>query len=251
MSPLLLAELATEFHQFSMMHGLVVVVCFGTMALACWAGLHWRGTTLEKRGRMATGIAALVLLVVYNWIYLAPGRFNVYYSLPLHVCDIAGWIAAFALIFEKRWLKTTVYYFGLVLSSQAFIQPVLVDGPAYATFWCFWGLHLLIVGVGVYAVAALNYRPTWRDFWWAILAMMLYTAVMMPANAYWGLNYGYIGPSKPDRPTLIDVLGPWPLRVLWMALMAAFVFAIATAMWARNRRRAGAGDGGVVDSLRA
>ena len=44
---------------------------------------------------------------------------------------------------------------------------------------------------------------------------------MFTIDAVFGLNYGYVGDTMPSRPTLLDVLGPWPLRVLFMMLLGA------------------------------
>lgn len=42
------------------------------------------------------------------------------------------------------------------------------------------------------------------------------------------------GRSIPDNPTPLDLLGPWPLRILWMVLLVSALFA---AMTLPGRRR--------------
>ena len=53
-----------------------------------------------------------------------------------------------------------------------------------------------------------------------------------PVDIIFDTNYGYVGPTRPSVPTLIDFLGPWPLRVIWLILIGASVFVLAWAPWA-------------------
>jgi lipopolysaccharide transport system permease protein len=39
---------------------------------------------------------------------------------------------------------------------------------------------------------------------------------MFTINVTFGLNYGYLGRSDPGQPTILDLLGPWPLRVVYL-----------------------------------
>ena len=89
-----------------------------------------------------------------------------------------------------------------------------------------------IVGSAIYDVAALGYRPHKRDLLVAIGALLAYAILITPINLGFSLNYGYIGDSRPESPTLIDKLGPWPWRLVPMMGLAFGVFVIAWAVWA-------------------
>ena len=64
-------------------------------------------------------------------------------------------------------------------------------------------------------------------------------ALVIPINVIFDLNYGYLGSfvPNPDVPTLVDYLGPWPLRILWMSLLVIFMFTLLWLPWAVVRRR--------------
>jgi uncharacterized membrane protein YwaF len=66
---------------------------------------------------------------------------------------------------------------------------------------------------------------------------LAYVAVVFPIDAVFGFNYGYLGPRNPSQPTLIDVLGPWPGRVGWMAGLAAMVMGLLLVPWSVVRWR--------------
>ncbi|MGQ0538935.1 MAG: TMEM164-related integral membrane acyltransferase, partial [Gemmatimonadaceae bacterium] len=119
---------------------------------------------------------------------------------------------------------------------QAILTPDLESGPAKHAFWIFWLMHVLIVGGAVYALVVRGYRPTRRDCGFAIAVGWLWLAIVFGLNLLTGENYGYLGPAKPSQPTLIDVLGPWPLRVLWMGLLGTAAMALLQLPWAARRR---------------
>lgn len=57
----------------------------------------------------------------------------------------------------------------------------------------------------------------------------------MALNAITGWNYGFVGAGKPGQPSPIDVLGPYPLRVLWMILIGALLFLFLLLPWLRRK----------------
>ncbi len=51
-----------------------------------------------------------------------------------------------------------------------------------------------------------------------------------------GVNYAFVGPSKPDQPSIIDVLGPWPQRLLLIVPLACVALAVPMIPWEISRR---------------
>jgi len=56
------------------------------------------------------------------------------------------------------------------------------------------------------------------------------------SQAAFDLNYGYFGRETPARPTLVDALGPWPLRVLLMVVLGAVAMTLFQLPWVVRRR---------------
>jgi hypothetical integral membrane protein (TIGR02206 family) len=171
----------------------------------------------------------------YLWLLVPPLR-DFSTTLPLHLCNVTAVNASLVLLTGWRRLRALQYFWGLALDTQALITPALREGPALYPFWYFWASHGMIVGVALYEVFARGYRPSWRDYGFACAAAAAYGAIMLPIDLAFGWNYGFLGPTKPGVPTLIDVLGPWPERLALMALIAAAAMALAQLPWTIARR---------------
>lgn len=225
-----------NFQPFSLVHISVVVLYALLWGTLIAVGLRWRGAVL--RTRMERGIAFVTLLI---WIaavgyWLLPGRFDVAYTLPLHLCDIAALFVPLALFYRKRVLITLLYFWGIAFSLQAILTPVLHHGPARFEFWLFWSYHTMIVAAALYLVIVRGFRPTWKDLRVAVWASALYLAVILPIDVIFDYNYGFVGNMRPSQPTLIDVLGPWPWRVPVMVALGLAAMVILLLPWELHRR---------------
>lgn len=185
---------------------------------------------------MASAIVALWL--GYQTYDNVTRGFDLGHSLPLQLCDLAAIVAALEFARPSRRVHALAWFWGVALSSQALITPDLAGGPATISFWAFWLYHFFIVGAGVYAVAARGFRPQLPDLRFAIALGVAYAAVVFTIDLAFGLNYGYFGRSDPGQPTLIDVLGPWPVRVLWMVVLAIIAMTIFWLPFELRARRA-------------
>lgn len=218
----------SSFEPFTPMHYATAGALCVAMAWASILGRKWRDTTRERTFRRTWAWSIIVWQSMSVAYWARPSHFNLEESLPLQLCDVAAWIAPFALLTQKRWLRAVLYFWAIGLSTQAFFTPVLSEGIAHPKYWFFWIGHTQIVGSAIYDVVALGFRPKLKDFLIGVLANLAFFAVVMPFNLAYGVNYGFVGDVEPDQPTLISKLGPWPLRILWMAIL---VHAIMLALW--------------------
>lgn len=242
------ANWAEDFVPFTLFHLVTVAACVLVMAGASVIGTLLRDTPRERLFRH--GWATLVLLyqvyVTVHW--LLPANATWERSLPLMLCDLAAFLAAFAMYRpDHRWALTMLYFWGIGLSTQAFFTPVLTLGYSYGGFWRFWLGHIAIVGSAIYALVVLRYRPGLRDLVLAVLVTVAYAIVVVIANLTidaMGLirgggaaNYGYLGNTRPQNPTMIDRLGPWPGRIGIIAAIVVSVFVLLWAVWQRGKVR--------------
>jgi hypothetical integral membrane protein (TIGR02206 family) len=215
------------FSPFGLHHLTVILAC----AAFTWAVLAFarrrRGTPTEHRLRAAWGGATLLTAVLVTVYWMQPERYDLGVSWPLHLCDLAAWFAPYALLTRQRWPKTLLYFWGVGLSTQGFVTPTIEDGITSAGYWLFWIQHLGVVGGGVYLAVVNRYRPGPRDLAVAVAATGAIALVMIPLNLSIGANYMYVGDSLPGRPTVIDFLGPWPGRLVWIALLGSLAFTLA------------------------
>jgi hypothetical integral membrane protein (TIGR02206 family) len=210
-----------EFRTGSVTHVLVFVV-LGVISFA----LIWGRRLAELRGeifsrRLDRGFALLLVTVwcALNARQVLPGHFRWDKSLPLHICDLVGLAAPIALWTSRRAARAILYFWGLGLSTQAFITPMLYLGPAHLDFWCYWICHITIVTAAFYDLVARGYRPNWRD--WEIVAVVSvgYVLMVLPLDIRLGVNYGFIGPTDFAQAAAIRALGQWPGRVVKIVMV--------------------------------
>jgi hypothetical integral membrane protein (TIGR02206 family) len=225
-----LASDPVAFTPFSTTHAIVAGSHAAAAAVLILLGRRWRGTEAgESMHILWTGFVTIVQLVnVVFWS--TPPRLELATSLPLHICDLAGMAAIIALITEARWARMLMLYWGIGLSTQAFITPVITDAPDTMRFQIFFLSHLTVVATPLYDLLVRRFRPTWNDCAWGVLITLAYGGLVIPLNMLFGWNYGYAGQSTPDNPTLLDKLGPWPLRLVWMTGIVSVFFVAVTAI---------------------
>jgi hypothetical integral membrane protein (TIGR02206 family) len=246
------------FRPYTIDHLVAVVVCAAMMAAPIVIGRRLRNAPppRERAFRRILATGGLLFWIAYtlwwNWNYVDIER-----GLPLQICDIAGLIAPITLLVENRWFRATLYFWGLTLSLQGFIQPVLRVGPIDLEYWGFWTAHSIVVGGALYDLIVRRFRPMLADFGRATVTSLAYLAMIFPTNIILArvfdlpnVNYGYVADTKPENPTLIDVLGPWPWRVVFMVVIGFLGFGIAYVPWVISRRIFHKGDQQVHDRWR-
>lgn len=208
--------------------------------LTLWGVRRIRGTDLEA---YAISIAGWALLGVSLWRmvwFLLPQNWDVENSLPLHFSDALRFIAAIALITRSRWAIAISYFWGLTLNPQALLtpHPNMLIGPSLSFFF-YWGLHIAVLLVPLALIWGVGYRPGWWDFRVGYGAAVVWAAFAMAANALLGTNYAFLN-HHPEGASLLDLMGPWPIYVLWLAVIAGCLWALMTWPWTRRRFKQGA-----------
>lgn len=177
----------------------------------------------EKCFSKLFGVSLLSIWIVYTIYNFLPANFDIQESLPLHVCDALALTAIYILLKPNRKLSAFLFFCAIPLTGQAIATPTGEQNILLIRFWLFWLLHAGIILASVYDIAVRGYRPNFKSYLFALLCSLLYVGTIFPINTVFGFNYGFIGNSSPDVPTMVDVFGPWPLRVLWMFLAVSLV----------------------------
>jgi hypothetical integral membrane protein (TIGR02206 family) len=233
---------ARQFVAFGLSHGVVVVLLAVVAGALVILGRRHRGTPTElplSRGFAVVFAAFLAPVEVYS---LLPGQWDIKYSLPLQLCDLAAMATVWALWSHSRTAFALTYFWGLTLTSQAFLSPEL-NGPDFPSkeFLAFFGMHSLVLWAAIYLTWGVGLRPDWRSYRIALLVTIGWAVVMFAFNHVAGTNYGFLN-TKPTATSLLDVLGPWPLYLLSALLLVVTAWALITWPWVR-RERAGRAQG--------
>lgn len=216
--------------------GALVVIAVAAVLLTVLARRSRDPDRVDRIAR-ACGWVLLVVSVVWSlWAFL-PMNWDVNQSLPFHFSDAARIFAAIALITRWGWALCVSYFWGLTLNLQSVLTPDLnyLQQPALE-YTMYWLLHGAVLVAPIVQTWGQRYRPTWRGYGVAFGVTVLWAAIAFTANLITGANYGYLN-RAPAGPSLLDVLGPWPIYLLWEAVLVASVWSLMTWPCATGARR--------------
>lgn len=231
------------FEPFTELHGVVLAAAVVLWVVLVFLARALRGTAGEHTARRVFAVFVWGFNAAWAVWLVLPERFGWGSSLPLHLCDFA-WMAAGWSLWTggdpQRLRHQVPILWGLALSLIAFVTPTLTSGPGGLHFWAFWISHWLILAVALLNLVGLGTRPDLRGLRGTILLTVVLFALATAVNLFLDASYCFSGRGLPSRPTPLDALGDWPLRILWIALLGtlALCFVALPFLLARRRRPA-------------
>lgn len=211
--------------------GAIAVFAIGAVLLV-WLGRRQTDAQARLLGRLLGLVTAAIYAAILVYSLIPP---SIQWSVPLRLTDLATATAAYAFWSQRQWAYVLTYYWGLVLSAQALISPVLrsPDFPHYQ-FLAFWAIHLLVVWAAIYLTWGRGMRPGWRSYRFVVAVTATWAAATFVFNRIADTNYGFLN-GKPVTASLLDILGPWPVYILTASALIASVWALMTWPWVRKR----------------
>ncbi len=223
------------FRPFTVAHACALLCIAAVITLAVAAGRRLPNQPAPNTfERTLAFINIAVWIAAHGWWQL-PERFDPVTTLPLQMCHLTSLIASAVLLTRNDTLRAILYFWAFALCTQALITPSLIDPPTSLVFWSFWFLHGFVMMTAIYDIAVNGFRPGWRDYRTACIAAAAYVALVLPINLALGANYGFVGISKPLNPSIVDLLGPWPDRLLIIVPLAALAMLLALLPWLAAR----------------
>ena len=221
-----------QFTAYGPSHWAVIAVFVVVAVLLVWFGRSQSDHQARILGRVLGAVTAAIYGAILVYTLNQP---TIDRSVPQQQTDLATVAGAYAFWSQRQWAFELTYYWGLTLSVQALISPVLKspDFPHYQ-FLAFWSIHLLVVWAAIYLTWGRGMRPTWSSYRFVVLVTAVWAAVTMAFNSVAGTNYGFLN-AKPGTASLLDFLGPWPIYVLTAAALILIVWAVMTWPWERRR----------------
>jgi hypothetical integral membrane protein (TIGR02206 family) len=165
---------------------------------------------------------ALILLgneiAWHYWNYVV-GKWTIQTMLPLHLCSVLVWVGALMLVTKNYRIYEFMYFMGIAGAIQALATPDLgIYGFPHFRFFQTFLSHGLIVTSAIYMTVVEGFRPTWKSMLRVAVWMNIYAVIVFFINSYIGSNYLMIN-HKPELPSLLDLLPPWPIYILYMELI--------------------------------
>jgi uncharacterized membrane protein YwaF len=92
-----------RFEVFGASHqGALLLLVVGVVAILVFGRRHG-GTELAERGGRAMAVAVLAVTVPLQILYFTPAYWDLAKTLPLQLCDLASFVAVYALWTRRRW----------------------------------------------------------------------------------------------------------------------------------------------------
>ena len=221
---------------FDLVYGGAPFVLFGPahltalaiITLFCFSHLYFRKVWGEKQKKIARWVFAIAIVVTESSLHvwsLYWGIWNIQTMLPLHMCAVLIWLSAYMLVTINYAIYEFVYFMGLGGAMQAVLTPA--DAAAYnfphfrimQTFIA----HGLLINIAIYMTVVEGFRPTLQSFKRVFIGTNLYMIPVFFLNLAIGSNYLFVA-GKPDFPTLLDMLAPWPWYIFEIEAIAFAIF---------------------------
>ncbi|MGH7587415.1 MAG: TIGR02206 family membrane protein [Gemmatimonadota bacterium] len=172
-------------------------------------------------------LAALLVASVTAYLALATssGEIGPLDFLPFHLCDLAIFVAVFALLTQSRLACEILYYWALAGTTLAILTPD-VSGSFPDWRWvAYFTTHSFVVVSATVLVFGLDRTPRPGSAWRIFLITLVYAAVVGMVDFATGANFLYLA-RKPSGPTLLDWFGPWPVYIGVAAAVAGALFTL-------------------------
>lgn len=203
----------SDFQLFGLTHlasiGIILGLAFAFVAVA-------RSQRFQGWGQWIRFLLVFILLgneLIGQIVAIRKGLWSYEWGLPLQICDLAIFTAAYSLFWHRQLIWELTYFWGLAGTLQAILTPdlqVTFPDPTYIKFFTTHGSIL----ISVIFLAAGCGRPIYsvsikRVFW----ATNIYALLIGFFNWILQTNYGYLC-EKPEQTSLLTYLGPWPFYLL-------------------------------------
>ncbi len=217
-----------EFVQFGPAH-LTVIALLVIISVTLSAAVRYTHSEKVKRNLCRALVVILLGGEWFKYVYTYTQYGSDYFlhsSLPLHVCGIAVYLAAYMLITKRQAVFEVVYFWALAGTTQAIITPAVTAGfPSYRFFQFFIEHSAVIIAVCI-AVFGLRMRPRAKGVWITYIVSWCAVFVIGGLNYLLGTNYMYL--CDPPAGTTPFYFLKWPWYILFQGGLALVLY---TLLW--------------------
>jgi len=192
--------------------GLIPLGAIALAAIGLAALVRWRPAvgTAVRAALAGLLLAGAIGYVAAEWRL---GELSAWDFLPLHLCDFAIFLAAFALLTRQRTAVELTWFWALTGTLLAVITPAVSGSFPDWRWLLYFAMHGGVIAAAAVLVLGCGIRPRpdapWRAFGWTAA----YAAAVAIVDFATGANFLWLR-DKPPQPTLLDWLGPWPVYIL-------------------------------------
>jgi hypothetical integral membrane protein (TIGR02206 family) len=195
----------------------------------CLSFLYFRnvlGDVQKKNFRWTLAIILFINELAWHAWAVYWGIWNIQTMLPLHMCSVVVWLTIYMLLTKNYQIYEISYFLGIGGALQALLTPDITGYgfPHFRAFNSFLA-HGLLVSVPIYMTVVEGFRPTLASFKRVFIWANIYIVPVFLLNLAIGSNYLFIA-YKPDFPTLLDLLAPWPWYIIQLEVVGFLILFI-------------------------
>jgi hypothetical integral membrane protein (TIGR02206 family) len=213
--------LSGRFVLFGPAHLLALAVVAAAAIALPWLLRRRPALLAPVRASLAVTLVGLTALYIVSLARMGP--LSIWDVVPLHLCDFLILVALFALATLERNACELLYFWGGTGTLLATLTPDLAMGWPDWRFVVYFGLHGTVVVTASCLAFGLERPPRRRAALRVFVLTNAYAAVVAVVDVVWGMNFLYLR-GKPAAPTLLDWLGPWPLYLVMVEVLALGLF---------------------------
>ncbi|OZM56061.1 TIGR02206 family membrane protein [Lottiidibacillus patelloidae] len=214
-----------SFEVFGIAHIITIATLVFTAMMIYFFRVKLRGVVLNKVFRF--GLAITLILVQFSFYFwqFYHNQISLQTSLPLNLCAISIFLAAYMLWTKSYALFEVLYFWALAGALQAYLTPELFYGYDHFRYYQFFIGHGLIIIAPLFMCFIHQYRPTFRSLIKAFVTINLYALFVYFIDVLVEANYLLLR-HKPKTDSLLDFFGPWPYYILVLEVAAIILFTL-------------------------
>jgi hypothetical integral membrane protein (TIGR02206 family) len=190
---------------------------------ALLAALHRRLAPGSKTVRIALALLLLADSALYYGSLALHGQLTFPNHMPLELCDASLCLVIVALFTLHKTVFDLAYYGALAGATMALLTPNLWEPfPSFGTIQFFVAHGLIVAGV-LFLVWSGQARPRPGSVLRAMVGVNLFALIVGSFDFLFKTDFMYLR-AKPQNPSLLDFLGPWPWYLLSTEAVALAVF---------------------------
>lgn len=187
------------FSLFDRSHIIWLIIC----AISAAASVSAAGRLPENRKKAFSHLLAFSVClfhlaeILYRY---SEGRLNIG-TLPLHLCSVSVYLIIVFELKPNRFSEGALFFPGLPGAVCANLFPDWTSYPPFSLLSVIGFLsHLTIICHILYNIRTGRIVPRLRLLFFSVLFITLYSAVMIPFDNRFGVNYGFLLRPAPGSP---------------------------------------------------
>ena len=188
------------FGVFSPEHLVALAITLVGAAAIVWAYCR-AGEKRRRTIRLAVGISALILELVFRQgIFIVLGIYTPS-ILPLHACAVATFCVFIDSVKPNSWTREYLYAVGTWGPLCALVFPDWVNQPIFNLYtWQAFIIHALLLAYPFMLLVSKEFRPNARNLWKVVVIMAVFVTASIIVNNVYGTNFWFLAAGSPGSP---------------------------------------------------